>query len=889
MDIITTHINADFDCLGGMIAARRLYPEAELVFSGSQEKSLREFFLRSAVYAYDFKRIRDIDLDAITRLILVDVRQSDRIGPFGEVARRPQVALHIYDHHPTGQADLIGAVEVIAPVGATVTLFCELFRERGIEPSADEATLMMLGLYEDTGCLRFNSTTVRDLQAAAFLLEHGANLNTVSDFLTQELTAEQVALLHELIESRTVLNVNGIDISIAHASTDRFVGDLAVLAHKLRDMENLEVLVVAVRMGERVFLVGRSRLPEVNVGEILAEFGGGGHAYAASGTVRELTLLQVLDRLPRVLGRLVTPRWEARHLMSRPVKSMPVSASIDQVREVLTRYNLNALPILEGEGVVGLVTRQVMDKAVHHGLGRAPVRDYMSTEFVSVPPDASLESLRELIVDRNQRFVPVLDQGRLVGAITRTDLLRHLAAGGKLSPRSGVLSGDSGHGLKRRQVLRLLREQLPGRLQNLLPQLGAVGDELGCNVFAVGGFVRDLLLRQENLDVDVVVEGDGIAFAHAFARDHGCRVRAHQKFATAVIVFADDFKIDVASARMEYYLEPGALPNVEHASIRLDLARRDFTINTLALALNSENYGELLDFFQAQRDLREKAIRVLHNLSFVEDPTRVFRAIRFEQRLGFQLGQHTEHLLQSAVRMGFLDKVGGSRVFNELVIILREADPLPAILRLDELGLLGSLHPQLAAGKRTQTLFTELRRVLHWFELLFTGETASHWQVYFLALTSEIEESAQEALWKRLAIPAKFLPLVGPQRQQGLDALHELERRRVRRRQVRASEIYRLLQPLPLEVVLFLLAATPRQEVRRQLSRYVTHLRGEAPELTGSDLAALGLRPGPGYREVLDALRDARLDGEVTNREEELELVRRRFLPPRKARVRPHS
>jgi tRNA nucleotidyltransferase (CCA-adding enzyme) len=273
MEVITTHINADFDCLGAMIAARKLYPRAELVFAGSQEKSLREFFVRSAVYAYDFKRIRDIDLAAVTRLILVDVRQSERIGPFGEVARREGVEVHIYDHHPAGQADIQGDLETIEPVGSTVTVLTHIFMERGIVPNPEEATMMMLGLYEDTGGLLFNSTTLRDFQAAAYLFTHGANLNTVADFLTQELTADQVTLLHKLIESRTVLNVRGIDISIAHASIDHFVGDLAVLAHKLKDMENLDALLVVVRMADRIFLVGRSRIPEVHVGEILRAFG----------------------------------------------------------------------------------------------------------------------------------------------------------------------------------------------------------------------------------------------------------------------------------------------------------------------------------------------------------------------------------------------------------------------------------------------------------------------------------------------------------------------------------------------------------------------------------------------------------------------------------------
>lgn len=876
MDVITTHINADFDCLGAMIAARRLYPEAELVFAGSQEKSLREFFLRSTVYAYDFKRIRDIDLAAVRRLILVDVRQSGRIGPFGEVARRPGVEVHIYDHHPSGHADLSGAVEVIAPVGATVTVLCELFREREIVPTPDEATLMMLGLYEDTGSLRFNSTTVRDLQAAAFLLEHGANLNTVSDFLTQELTAEQVGLLHELIDNRTVLNVNGIDVSIAHASVDHFVGDLAVLAHKLKDMENLDVLLVVVRMGERVFLVGRSRLPEVHVGEILGEFGGGGHAYAASGTVRDLTLLQVLDRLPRVLQDQVNPRREARHFMSRPVKTVPVTATIDQVREILTRYNLNALPVLDGERVAGLVTRQVMDKAIHHGLGRAPVGDYMSPEFVSVAPEASLDSLRELVVEGNQRFLPVLDDGQLVGAITRTDVLRQLAYGGRPAPRPGIPAGG-GLGLKRRQVVRLLRERLPGSIQELLREFGEVADRLGICAFAVGGFVRDLLLRQDNLDIDLVVEGDGIAFAQAFARDRSCRVRSHRKFGTAVLIFPDGFKVDIASARMEYYLEPGALPNVEHASIRLDLARRDFTVNTLALALNADTFGELLDFFQAQRDLREKAIRVLHNLSFVEDPTRVFRAIRFEQRLGFHLGRHTEHLLRSAVSTGFLDKVGGPRVFNELVIILREANPLPAVQRLAELDLLKYLHPALEVDSKTRELFAAASRGLNWFELLFTGEACRHWQVYFLCLTATLDDDAMAGLCSRLGIPGRHRQLFSEERVLGRQALQELERRRPRR-EVRPSRLHALLQPLAIEMVLFLLAATGREDVRRQISGYVTRLRGVAPELTGRDLEALGLRPGPCFRTILETLLQARLDGEVGSREEELALVQHRFL-----------
>lgn len=877
MDVITTHLNADFDCLGSMVAARRLYPGAAMVFSGAQERGVRDFFLRGGANPADFPRLRDLDLDAVTRLILVDVRQSDRIGPFGRIARRPGIEIHIYDHHPAGQADLAGTLEYIEPVGSTVTVLAEIFRERGIVPTPEEATLMMLGLYEDTGSLLFSSTTERDYHAAAFLLAHGASLNTVADFLIQELSAEQVELLHQLILSRTVVTVEGIEISVAHASVDQFVGDLAVLAHKLKDMENLDALVVAVRMGDRIFMVGRSRVPEVPMGGILGEFGGGGHGFAAAATVRDLTLVQILDRLPQVLKNHVNPRWEARHLMSSPVKTVELNTSIAEVRQVLTRYSINAMPVMEEGRVAGIITRQVADRAAHHGLLEMPAGEFMTRDFSAVAPSTPAEILQEMVVEHNQRFVPVLEDGRLVGAVTRTDLLRHMVAGTR-SIRAADIAPEAaaaGLTLKKRQVARLLHDQLPPRITVLLREMGQVADDLEMSAFAVGGFVRDLLLRLENLDIDIVVEGDGIAFAAEFARRHGCRVRTHRKFGTAVIIFPDGFKVDIASTRMEYYVAPGALPTVEHATIKLDLFRRDFTINTLALSLNGPRYGELLDFFGAQRDLKEKAIRILHNLSFVEDPTRVFRAIRFEQRLGFHLGKHTEYLLRSAARLGFLEKVGGRRTLNELMIVLKEPDPLPAVLRMAELDLLKFIHPALTVRGATRPLFEAASRTLHWYELLYTGEPLEKWVVYFLCLTADLDPDAIGGVGERLDIPPRFRHIFGPEREEGMRVLQFLERRRPYSREPKPSEIYHLVDPLPTEVVLFLMAKAGGEKVRRWISHYFTHLRGTVPLLSGKDLREVGIPPGPIYKKILQHLLDARLNGRVVTREDEIARVRR--------------
>ena len=879
MDVITTHINADFDCLGSMIAARRLYPDAVMVFPGGQERSLREFFLKSAQYAFGFKRVRDIDLQEITRLVLVDVSQPSRIGPFAAVAKRPGVDIHIYDHHAAKSGRLQGSLEHIEPVGATVTVFCHLLMARQVELSVDEATMMMLGLYEDTGSLTFHTTTVKDYQAAAYLLSNGANLNIVADLITQELTPDQVRLLNDLIASKTILNIRGINIAIAHASIDHFVGDIATLAHKLKDMENLDALFVIVRMESRIFMVARSRLKEVNVGDILQDFGGGGHPSAASCAIRDLTLLQVLERLPTVLQQHVQPQWQAGHLMSTPVKAVFADDSIATAHQILSRYNINTVPVLEGQNVVGILSRQLVDKAVYHGLQKQLVSEFMTSDFHRVTPQTTIEALKTLIVESNQRVVPVVADHKLVGAVTRTDLLRHLASSVGTPPRSGErgLVSRGGRSYKAAQIQRLIRNRLPKRIQDLLTQLGLVGDELDVNVFVVGGFVRDLLLSKENLDLDIVVEGDGVAFAEAFARGNNCRVRAHRKFGTAVLIYPDGFKVDIASARMEYYLKPGALPDVEHASVKMDLSRRDFTINTLAISLNRSVYGELLDYYGGQRDIDDKAIRVLHNLSFVEDPTRIFRAVRFEQRLGFQIGKQTEHLLQSVVRLGLLEKVSGKRLFNELFLILNEHQPLPAIARLARLDVLRYLHPALTSKIDYSKFFDEARRAMDWYDLLYTGHPCERWLCYFLVFTASLDQAGMKRLCGHLQIMQRYHDILNTQRSTAMGILKRLEKRRTDIRQPRSSNLYRWFQPFASEILLFLMARTRQEHVRQWISRYITHLRDVKPILTGHDLGKLGVVPGPLYRIILDDLLAARLDERVVTAEDEKALVLRKY------------
>ena len=866
LEVITTHLNADFDALASMVAAKKLYPEALLVFSGAQEGNLRDFFIRSSFYFLDFARAKNIDPDDIKRLILVDTRQLSRIGKFAEAAASGEVDIHIYDHHPDSPEDVHGSLEVVEPLGSTTAILTKILREKELDPTPQEATIMALGLFEDTGSFTFTSTTPEDFEAAAYLLRQGADLNVVAQMVTRELTAEQVALLNDLIAHANRFTVDGVEVVLARTMASQYVADFAVLAHKFMDMENLQVLFAIAQMEDRVYVVGRSRLPEVNVGEILAEMGGGGHEFAASAAIKDKPMAQVEEDLKQIINRRVRPLRRAKDIMSFPVKWVSPEVSLEGAELILNRYSINALPVVENARLLGLISRQIVEKGIFHGLRDHPVKDYMSTPVATVGPEDTLADIRDKLVVNKQRLLPVLQEGEVVGIISRTDLLNLLIDIGEETEET-----QWSQPLRKKSIVSLMRERLPKNILSILGQAGEVAKELGFQAYVVGGFVRDLFIRQENLDVDLVIEGDGIAFAKTFAARYGARARVFQKFKTAVVIFPDGFKIDVATARTEYYDAPGALPVVEYSSIKMDLYRRDFTINTLAVNLNPGEFGTLLDFFGAHRDLKERRISVLHNLSFVEDPTRVFRAIRFEQRFGFRISKLTINLIQNAVKNNFFDRLSGVRLFHELELILHEENPIPAIARLAELDLLKAIHPRLWFDEGTRAMLERVQAVLSWMDLSYLKETCERWMVYFLGLVEPLTSEELKELMDRFKPPPRLTAAI----LEGKDAADQALLKLFRLGEADRSQIYRLLAPIGTEFLLYMMAKSRQDPSKRLISLYFTHLKHLKPELTGRDLIALGYQPGPQIKEILTRLHEARLNEVVQSKQGELELIRR--------------
>jgi tRNA nucleotidyltransferase (CCA-adding enzyme) len=873
--IITTHVNADFDAMASLLAAQKLYPDALVVFPGAQERNLRNFFIQSMVYLFNIVDLKKINLDAVRKLVLVDTRQAGRIGKVADVLKKPDLIIHTYDHHPLKRDDIHAHFEVHSLTGATATILTEIIIQKELEITAEEATIMCLGIYEDTGSFTFPSTTHRDLNAAAFLLSKGANLNVIASLISREISPEQVAYLNDLLQRAVTHNINGMEVVVTTLTLDDYLPDFAFLVHKMNKMENINTVFALALMENKVYVVARSRTSEVDVGAVVTQLGGGGHMYAAAATIKGKTLTQVEQELFKVLYREVKLKRQARHLMSSPVIMVHSNATCHHARKMLTRYNINVLLVFEPKGekdiLLGYISRQVVEKAIYHKLGDVAVKEYMTTEMKCAGPDADLIQIQDIIIENKQRLLPILENDNILGVITRTDLLNILVQQTRLVRKDGIDPAKETKHVRTRNVLNFMRERLAKRILDIFQEIGAVAESLGYEAYVIGGFVRDLFLYRINEDLDIVIEGDGIIFAKKYAQKIGARLHTHRKFGTAVIVLSDGFKIDVASARLEYYKFPAALPKVEFSSIKLDLFRRDFTINTLAIHLNPGHMGRLIDFFSAQKDLKDKAIRVLHNLSFVEDPTRVFRAIRFEQRFRFTIGKLTANLIENAVKMNFFKRLSGRRVFSELQHILNEEDPVSALVRLQDFNLLKVIHQSVDLNNVTMELLNAVKEVLSWHDLLFLEESLSRWAVYFMALIRPCSSMVTKEICRRLEISQRLEKLFSVDRFDSENCLNWLEQHQ----DVKNSILYQQLSRFKPELVLYMMANAYSKRTQKIISRYYTHLRHINISINGNDIKEIGVKPGPIYHKTLKAVLAARLNGQVVSRKEELAFARR--------------
>jgi tRNA nucleotidyltransferase (CCA-adding enzyme) len=843
-EVIATHTNTDFDAFAAMLAARRLYPDAVVAVSGALNRNVREFY-RLHADELDAVETSRLETDAIKRLIVVETTSASRLGELEEVALDPDVEKVIFDHHAGELPDWVKPENaVISQDGALTTTLAGVLAEREIAVTPLEATAFALGIHEDTGSLTYPTATQRDADALAWCLRHGAQQELLASFLHTPLGDDERELLGALMEALESERVAGVEVLVAAVAWPRHVDGVSNLAHKIADLTDTRALVLLVEMGDRVFCVTRSRTPAIDAAAIARALGGGGHREAASAMFRG-ALDDARAVLRTGLEAAVAEPSRAERIMSRPARSVSPDETVSRAMVACQRYAQSGILVVEEGQLVGAVSREDLDKAIAHGLSHAPVKGIMSSRVAAVEAQAPLAEVQEALAGSPDGRVAVIEEGAVVGVVTRSDLLRALGE----RPEAEVEPGAS------------LADELSG-LSELAPVFEAVAaaSEPYDGVYLVGGTVRDILLGEPNFDVDIAVEGDAIGLARSVADAIGGRVRAHSKFGTAVVVYGEEQRIDVVTARTEFYDAPAALPSVEHATIREDLFRRDFTINAMAVSLKGEDFGRLVDPFHGRRDLEARRIRVLHNLSFIDDPTRIFRAIRYESRYGFRMDEHTQRLARGTIEMGLVGDLSSARLRDELIALLEEGDAGVSILRLAELEAGRAIHPHLAADEEAVELLERLRGLNQRY-----GTGIPSWRLAVEALARRLPPDEIYDWLQRLKVQRRdaeriaWAVTVGPR-------LVE----RLRGDTPEPAEIVALAEPYAPDAPLFALALADPQP----LHDYFERLRDVRLEVSGADLAKLGVGESPQVGEILGELRRRKLNGQLDGRESELAAAR---------------
>ncbi len=860
-ELIATHTNTDFDAFAAMVAAHKLYPEAHICLGGAVNRNVREF---QALHADLIPVVDpvDVDRDSVRRLILVDTVHANRLGDLGDLCGRDGVQVVAFDHH-AHPGDLPGFLSpddlVTSEDGSLVTLLVRIVAERGIPVTPFEATVFALGIHEDTGSLTFSTTTTRDAEALAFCMRAGADIALLEKWLANALTPAQRVTLAGALATATELPVAGATVLMSALHEELYVEGVSIVAHRVMDLTGCDAYFLLVAMENRVFVTGRSRGGRVDVARALAVVGGGGHSAAASAVVKDRPLEAVAAEVAIAAAAAVAPVRTAGDALEPGPPTVAATTTVDDAARQCRREGLGGLAVVADDALVGRVALLDLERTAAHGLGHAPVKAVTTSSVATVSVSTPLDRVALALAQDDVGWLPVTEESAadtggpvrlssVVGMVTRRAVIGAGADHGPAAPGLANLAGELGD---------LGLDELLRHVQSV-----AAGVR-GC--YLVGGAVRDLLLGEPGFDVDLAVEGDGIAFATDLAARLKGHIRPHEKFGTAVVV-ADTsgggrLRVDVASTRAESYEYPAALPKVEHAGIRSDLARRDFTINALAVSLKPETFGDLFDYFGGVADLDAGRIVVLHNLSFIEDPTRILRAIRYETRYGLRMDEHTLNLARACCAMDLVGDLSSARLRDELVSLLDEEKVDFSLRRLEELGLWSSIHARLRVDEATREVVrrADALRAAHALDA-----EAPRWRLRLVWLLRDLDPEEIAAWTERMRVRRDDAEV--------LERALVVGRRLVARvaRGPSEADLYEFAQAEPVEALVAAMTLDGSGIAADRLGRLLDATRHVRLEIGGEDLLAMGFSSGPRLGDVLRSVLHLKLNGVIATREEEL-------------------
>lgn len=861
--LIASHPHTDFDALASMVGIFKLYPDAHLFLSGSTPSYIRKFV---NLYLSNYPWVKPLK-NNYSILIIVDTIRLEYMLPF----LKKGGLIKIYDHHFDNKKYLSLEKKYsdynfefnITKTGANITFIWEYIKKFNLKYSKIELTLFYLGLMEDTGHFTYTDITWRDAETLRDFLKLGTNIKIAYEFLNNPLSKEQKILLEKILKYKKQINIKGLNILICHLKIDKYIENVDIIIKKIREQENSDAIFVILNIkNKKTYIIARSNLDNINVGKILENFNGGGHKNAASAITKENN---IIEKLIKLLEKWVIPLKTAKDIMSYPVKTIFPDTKIHDAHKIILRYGFKGLPVInkKDKKLIGIITNSDMSKAIIHNLSHSPVKAYMTIEVINASLNTSIMELKRIITKHKISCIPIVDTNmHILGIITLSDLIPELYnKDSHIFYKSNIIKRNLNDAL----------EILPKRLQYILIKIGKFADEYKVKVYLVGGIVRDIILKRENTDIDLTVCGDAIEFAERIHKlFKKSKLHVFSKFKTATLKI-QDFIIDLASSRVEFYENIADLPVVELSNLKKDLYRRDFTINAMAISINFKTYGQLIDYYGGFEDLKNKKIRILHKLSFIEDPTRILRCVKFMGRFNFSLEGNTLKMFKNALYEKALTMVSKERITKELIYILSEEN-FKDILKI---MIKWKILPQIFKG--FQRFDTVLKKYDFIYKIIFSNpyilKKITKKEINIIILLSCLTQKQRIEFLNIYLISNNIKTLIETKNKSYTNAKKRLSKQK----QISKSEIYNTLKIIPISLILLWLLDTQNKKFKNRLILYITKLINHKNIVTGKDLLKIGLQPSPLIGKILIEINNAYLDGHIIYKKEALELAERLY------------
>ena len=785
--------NADLDALSSIYGISLLEKDAKLFYTSFSSKAKKLF--------EDIKDRFNIlkSLEGLENIHIFTVDYSSIDFVFGLLKKEKIKKITLFDHHIRHiEKEPLVEAYIDVTLGACTTLIVEHLIKKDVSISKKDASILLCGIYDDTNYFSIKDISPRDFEVASYLIKMGGDIEFVNKYVKSYISLKDLIHVEEYLKSLEILNINGkkIGFIVLDTTQESVIENL----RDIKELGDLDAYFVIMSSSINTYVVARSKT--IDVERILSRLGGGGHTLA-SGLKLNFVSSKKLKSIILELLKEENPKITLKDIMTKHPLTLKKDMSIEEAFYTLSNFKISKAPVLdENEHVIGAITKKILAKALDIS------KDSKVQELlVSIPllkeDDFIWEAEKVFLENPLAPMIGVLDkEGKLGGIITKSDLIRHITEDEERNISTKHINIPS-------YMIDIIID-----IKNFIPK--------GEKLYLVGGVVRDIILNRPSYDIDFVFEGD-IDLLEQSLKSHGIKTHRFLGFNSVHFKYKG-FKIEISSTRREYYEMAGSYPVVSKASLKEDLFRRDFTINTLLLSLDEKDFGTVIDYFGALNDIKNKIIRVLHPLSFIEDPVRILRAIRFEAKLNFKLSKDTKRLLEEALQKNMLKYAPKGRIFNELKIALQEKEFENIFETYKKYRIIESLFEYKPDYIYIEEKSKNLKMFSDWYLLEYkTPFKEASWIFFWLLIKNA---PSLEEILKAISAPAFIYRFLEINIKHIISEILKAKK---------PSELYKILKPFSLEE-LALFATEGNVDVMNRIVKYLSHLKNLKPNIDISSI-----------------------------------------------------